>query len=264
VVRSLGFTPVTAYNGSDPPSASSVPGGLYVGGFSIVGANGGTTLTLYKQTQCWFSDVWFSGASVVSYIDITACNKLKFTNFEINAATQGFYFRDVANFALNDIVISNGTFAMSSGNKLWSTSIVNAAFKRIALSNCTVTGTMTYDPLLNEEQPTGFRGLNRDRYFAQGNVTRAVTFDREAGHTITVTLLGNITVTLTNGQTKGDTLTLILTQDSTGSRTATWPATFKKAGGSLTLSTAAGATDTIRLVWTGSNWNEVSRSLNVS
>lgn len=107
-------------------------------------------------------------------------------------------------------------------------------------------------------------GLNRDNLYAQGNVTGATTFNRVNGAKITATLTGNITVTLTSGVGLGDTLTLVLTQDGTGGRTATWPSNFKKAGGTLTLSTAASAVDTITMVWDGTNWRETNRSMNLS
>jgi hypothetical protein len=100
--------------------------------------------------------------------------------------------------------------------------------------------------------------------YAQGNVTGATTFNRANGPIITATLTGNITVILTDGTRIGELLELRLTQDGTGSRTVTWPSNFKKAGGSLTLSTAAGAKDLITARWDGTNWVEVSRALNVS
>lgn len=107
-------------------------------------------------------------------------------------------------------------------------------------------------------------GSNPDGTHAQGNVTGATTFNRVNGETITATLTGNITVTLTNGVQPGDVLRLVLTQDGTGNRTATWPSNFKKAGGTLTLSTGAAAVDTITAVWDGSNWLETGRALNLS
>ena len=55
-----------------------------------------------------------------------------------------------------------------------------------------------------------------------------------------------------------------LKQDATGSRIITWPANFKKAGGTLVLSTQPGAVDIIQMAWDGTNWNEVSRSLGIS
>lgn len=108
------------------------------------------------------------------------------------------------------------------------------------------------------------KGLNPDEVYAQGNVTGATTFNLSNGSTITATLTGNITVTLTNGASYGDRLSLILTQDGTGSRAVTWPSNFKKAGGTLTLSTAASAVDTISMIWDGTNWREVSRSMGLA
>jgi parallel beta-helix repeat protein len=107
-------------------------------------------------------------------------------------------------------------------------------------------------------------GINPDILYAQGNVTGGTTLDRANGIHITATLTGNITVTLANTYFKGERLILELTQDGTGNRTATWPSNFKKAAGSLTLSTAAGATDIIEMSWDGTNWVEVGRTLNIS
>lgn len=60
------------------------------------------------------------------------------------------------------------------------------------------------------------------------------------------------------------TLMLTLIQDSTGSRTATWPSTVKWAGGSApTLTTTANARDKIALDWDGTQYDAVA-SLNFS
>jgi parallel beta-helix repeat protein len=107
-------------------------------------------------------------------------------------------------------------------------------------------------------------GINPDVLYAQGNVTGATTFSRVNGQHITATLTGNITVTFPDTYFKGELMILELTQDGTGSRTVTWPSNFKKAGGSLTLSTAAGAKDVITMRWDGTNWVEVSRALAVA
>ena len=50
-------------------------------------------------------------------------------------------------------------------------------------------------------------------------------------------------------------LQLILVQDSTGGRTATWPSTVKWANGTaITLSTGANAVDVVSMIWTGSEY----------
>lgn len=103
-------------------------------------------------------------------------------------------------------------------------------------------------------------GLNPIYTYSQGNVTGATTFNRKNGDVILATLTGNITVTLTSGTAPGERLTLVLTQDGTGSRTASWPGTAKFAlGGTYVLTTTAAAVDTITFVWDGTNWREISR-----
>lgn len=70
------------------------------------------------------------------------------------------------------------------------------------------------------------------------------------------TLTGNIaSITLpTIAANRGMTLTLILTQDATGSRTITWPTAKAAYGIKPTLSTAPNATDVIHLSWDGGSW----------
>ena len=105
-------------------------------------------------------------------------------------------------------------------------------------------------------------GVATEFPYAQGNLTGATTLNRVNGAIITATLTGNTTVTLTAGTIKGQILELRLTQDATGSRIATWPSNFKKAGGSLVLSAGANSLDMIIVRWDGSAWVEVSRALN--
>lgn len=79
---------------------------------------------------------------------------------------------------------------------------------------------------------------------------------------IAVTLTGNITVNAIAAPVAGQRVTFVFTQDGTGSRTGTWNAVYKRAGGALTLTTTIGKTDAITFVYDGANWVEVARSLN--
>ena len=87
---------------------------------------------------------------------------------------------------------------------------------------------------------------------ANGNQSATFAIDAGAGTTHTVTLTGSIGTALTFSNLPSDgsiTLTLIITQDATGSRTITWPSGTKWAGGTApTLSTAANAVDIVTLV----------------
>jgi hypothetical protein len=89
----------------------------------------------------------------------------------------------------------------------------------------------------------------RDTVFA---ATFAATFTPDAanGSIQNITLTGNITISAFANPVAGQTITLILTQDATGSRTLT--STMKFAGGIKTLSTAAASIDMISITYTGS------------
>jgi hypothetical protein len=106
--------------------------------------------------------------------------------------------------------------------------------------------------------------VNPELFYSQGSVSGSTTFNRVNGKVIAATLTGNITVTLTNSLALGTELVLLLTQDSTGSRIATWPSNAKFAQGGLTLSTTANTIDVINLAWDGTNWHEVSRALSTA
>lgn len=96
---------------------------------------------------------------------------------------------------------------------------------------------------------TGNTSLNaiQETQAANGNISGTVSFSYYTGTVKTATLTGNITVNTNNitNMPVGGTMTLILRQDATGSRTLT--SNIKFAGGSKTLSTAANAIDTISI-----------------
>lgn len=168
----------------------------------------------------------------------------------------------------NNAIIKNNNISNSDiGVKFWNASGTESYTNVVLSGNNMESVTTPYSTLsavTSFKECFGNDGLNPNRTYAQGNITGATTFTRVNGSTITATLTGSITVTLTDGVVAGDTLTLILTQDGTGNWAATWPSNFKKAGGTLTLSTAAGAVDVIEMSWDGTNWREVSRSLALS
>lgn len=107
-------------------------------------------------------------------------------------------------------------------------------------------------------------GVNPDCLYAQGNVTGATTFNRANGSHITATLTGDVTTTVTAGVNEGDTLTLELTQDGTGSRTISKPSNVLLVGGAFSPTATAAAKDKWVLMWNGTAWVEQSRALNVS
>lgn len=97
-----------------------------------------------------------------------------------------------------------------------------------------------------------------ETYFDAGNSSTAITLDLANGNVQKITLTANCTITLT-GPASGvmRSLTLLVFQDGTGSRTITWPASVKWGNaGAPVLTTTAAKMDMISLftVDGGTNW----------
>ena len=85
-----------------------------------------------------------------------------------------------------------------------------------------------------------------------GNITGTPTITASSATVFKATLTGNITINSITGIDTGSNITLILTQDGTGSRTLS--STMKFAGASKTLSTAASSIDVITIFYDGTNY----------
>lgn len=96
-----------------------------------------------------------------------------------------------------------------------------------------------------------------------GNSGSAKTIDWTSGLDQKITLTANTTLTFTAPKGPCD-LFLKVIQDGTGSRTITWPAAVKWAGGTaVDLTDTAAATDIVKLHFDGTNYYG-SSILNVS
>jgi hypothetical protein len=85
-----------------------------------------------------------------------------------------------------------------------------------------------------------------------GTTSGTKTPDINDGPVQTITLDGDLTLNAFASPQTGQSLTLIITQDGTGGRTLS--STFKFAGGTKTLSTAASAIDIMTVFYDGSNY----------
>ena len=101
---------------------------------------------------------------------------------------------------------------------------------------------------------------------SKGSVTGAVTIDVSAGNHQTMTLTGNVTLTISNpppASTAGF-LFLYITQDATGGRTVTFPASFvNEAGTNFTISGTTASKMTEVRAYTlnnGTTWRTVQGS----
>jgi hypothetical protein len=90
---------------------------------------------------------------------------------------------------------------------------------------------------------------------AFGNATGTISPNISLGAIQRLTLTGNITLNAITNILAGQSMTLILTQDATGSRTLT--SNWKYAAGSKTLSTTANTTDIISVFYDGTTYYAV-------
>lgn len=93
----------------------------------------------------------------------------------------------------------------------------------------------------------------------------AYSWNLLSGALIRQTLTANMTQAPTvSNEILDQNLEIQLIQDGTGSRTMIWPSNFKFAGGTApTLSTTASTRDIFTFRYNGTNWHEVSRSMDV-
>jgi len=99
---------------------------------------------------------------------------------------------------------------------------------------------------------------------ALGNVNSNPTFDFTVANYITMTLTGNVTVQNPTTESIGQSGSIIITQDGTGSRTCAWQSQFKWVGGTApTLTTTASAVDRIDYVVTAADTIQCVASLDV-
>ena len=91
-----------------------------------------------------------------------------------------------------------------------------------------------------------------ENIFSLGTTSGTITPNAANGNVQTITLNGNLTFSAFTNPVSGQSLTLIVKQDGTGSRTLT--STMKFAGGTKTLSTAANSVDIITVFYDGTNY----------
>ena len=130
-----------------------------------------------------------------------------------------------------------------------------------------VTGSDTNVGLAISTKGSGKVKFSDSAYFPTGTLTdgSTVNWDVQANQVAQVTLAGNRTFAAPTNMIDGGFYALIIIQDGTGSRTATFNSVFKFTGGTApTLTTTASARDILVFQSNGTNLYEVGRSLNPS
>jgi len=136
----------------------------------------------------------------------------------------------------------NKTFRVNSTGQL---EVVNSAYGGVILA-LTDAGNLQVQTLTVNKDI-------RETVFAIGNSgTATLTPDAANGTIQTITATGNFTLSAFANPVSGQSITFIITQDATGSRTLT--STMKFSGGSKTLSTAANSIDILTVSYIGTTY----------
>ena len=137
-------------------------------------------------------------------------------------------------FTLGD---SGDTFTVPSGATLTVTGTLSGD-ARLPLAGGTMTGAKVFGDQLSSR--FGAKDY-AETVHAGGNTSTAVTLAETNGNVQTFTMTGNCTFTMPSGSglQAGSSITLILTQDGTGSRTGTFTAVKFAGGTAPTLTTTA-------------------------
>lgn len=134
----------TEYDGVQPPTAGSIPGGIFINN-CIFGSSGGYSIRFDQQTQCWVSNSWFASATTTSnHIIMDRSNKVKISNCEFNAATDSiFLFDDDADEPYHDITISG---CVLNNDDYWNITGTNANSGKVnTIGNVYTQSTGAYD-----------------------------------------------------------------------------------------------------------------------
>ena len=137
------------------------------------------------------------------------------------------------------------------------------ADRTITLPNATGTVALTSDITVTLATDQTWSGSQRGAINALTSAT-TITIDFNAGNNHSVTLAHNTTFANPTNQAAGQSGSIFITQDGTGSRTAAWGGNFKWKGGTApTLSTAAASVDRVDYICLASGTIHAVASLDV-
>ena len=89
-----------------------------------------------------------------------------------------------------------------------------------------------------------------------------MTFNAGVSNSIKLLLKGNVLSSVIGSGTNGQSLSLLLCQDATGSRTINWPTNVRLANGGMALTKTPNKCDSVTMVFDGFNWYETGRAMN--
>jgi len=252
-------------------SGTSRPGSATTGTIWLDTTNSGSNSLEIK---------FFDGSDDITFATVnTSSNTINFTDstvsFDIVNDTSPQLGADLDTNSFNiKIDDAHGLFDENNNEQLilqTTASAVNyAELTNAATGNdvgFSVTGSDTNVGLAISTKGSGKVKFSDSAYFPTGTLTdgSTINWDVQANQVAQVTLAGNRTFAAPTNLVDGAFYALIIIQDGTGSRTATFNSVFKFTGGTApTLTTTASARDILIFQTNGTNLYEVGRSLNPS
>lgn len=229
------------------PSAIVLTNASGTASININGTVGATTPATGAFTTVSASTTTTSNAVNVTYNPSTASGAAYFATGGNTQGGSGFFDFLRATSTATGATNPTKTFRLNSTGGL---EVVNNAYNSVILT-LTDAGAMTV-PSLTVSTSATLKDI-RETVFAIGNSgTATLTPDAANGSVQTITATGNFTLSAFSNPVSGQTITFIITQDATGSRTLT--STMRFAGASKTLSTAANSIDILTVSYIGTTY----------
>jgi len=157
-----------------------------------------------------------------------------------------------SSFRSGNVILSGNTISTSTGD----INITPTAGGKVTIANIDITGGIIDG--VSEITDVGTISVEGGAYTkveSASSSSGTLTLDCDTSNVFTVTLTENVSSFVLNNIGSGQTVNVLLTQDGTGSRTMSWPASFKWPSGSApSLSTGAGEVDLLTATRIGSSW----------
>lgn len=179
---------------------------------------------------------------VLSFYDGTQSRWVISGNVGVASSTMTLTNKTLSGNTSSNFINGSGTININSSGTI---TVPNASDTLVGKStNDVLTNKTLTSPIVNAPTLKAYT----ETVNALGNISGSNAVDWSLGNVASMTLTGNTTLTFSNVPASGplSSLTMIIKQDATGSRTISWPACATWAGGSApAISTAANKTDII-------------------
>jgi uncharacterized protein DUF5907 len=243
------------------PSEITLGSGLSFSGTTLIatGSGGSVTSASVVSANGFAGTVATATSTPAITIETTVTGVLKGNGTAVSAATAGTDYVVPSVTTLSDLVsVSTITTGVWNGTVITPTYggtglatltnhavLVGAGTSDVAFATVGTQGATLQDQGASANPVFSTTGLRIDSHYGvitADTYASTTTLNLATSDWHSITLTGNVTIALSN-VTVGQQFTVVLIQDGTGGRTATWFTTIKWPGGDPTLSTPGGAVD---------------------